>query len=186
MPSAVSHHINSAHHWSQRHVKSNKNHPNPSIGFMDRSPFWSQLLLSVNLSPPLFPLPLWNTHPRRPRCSVQPMQSQSKKSNDSYNTPTLFHHQNLNFNKSANAYSSWQDPGYPPRPAESDRSFSLSRDVSVSCPAVPTVSGEPTHWGAQPACISHTHWPEVIATRRILPHCVGQERGGTRGGWSEY
>lgn len=141
---------------------------------------------SVNLSPPLFPLPLWNTHPRRPRCSVQPMQSQSKKSNDSYNTPTLFHHQNLNFNKSANAYSSWQDPGYPPRPAESDRSFSLSRDVSVSCPAVPTVSGEPTHWGAQPACISHTHWPEVIATRRILPHCVGQERGGTRGGWSEY
>lgn len=97
MPSAVSHHINSAHHWSQRHVKSNKNHPNPSIGFMDRSPFWSQLLLSVNLSPPLFPLPLWNTHPRRPRCSVQPMQSQSKKSSDSYNTPMLFHHQNLNF-----------------------------------------------------------------------------------------
>lgn len=78
MPSAVSHHINSAHHWSQRHVKSNKNHPNPSIGFMDRSPFWSQLLLSVNLSPPLFPLPLWHTHPRRPRCSVQPMQKSVK------------------------------------------------------------------------------------------------------------
>lgn len=52
-----------------------------------------------------------------------------------------------------------------PRP---DGSSSLKRDVSPSCPAVQTVSG----------CISCRHWPEVIATRRILPHCVGQERGG--------
>ncbi len=73
-----------------------------------------------------------------------------------------------------------------PRPAVPDSSFSLNRDVSLSCPAVQTVSG----------CISYRHWPEVIATRRILPHCVGQERGGRarapppspkkREGWSEY
>lgn len=36
------------------------------------------------------------------------------------------------------------------------------------------------------SCISGSHWPEVIATRRILPHCVGQERGGGAGAWSEY
>lgn len=35
-----------AHRWSQRHVKSSKNHPNPGIGFMERSPSWSQLLWS--------------------------------------------------------------------------------------------------------------------------------------------
>lgn len=41
----------------------------------------------------------------------------------------------------------------------SDRSSSLKLDVSSGC-------------------MSHTHWAGVIATRRILPLCAGQERRG--------
>lgn len=51
------------------------------------------------------------------------------------------------------------------------------------CPVLPSKQSavNPSHWGAQSARISYWHWFEVIATQRILLHCVGQETGGRTG-----
>lgn len=37
----------------------------------------------------------------------------------------------------------------------------------------------PSRRCVQPAYISHQQWHEVIATKGILPHCAGQEKGGS-------
>lgn len=61
--------------------------------------------------------------------------------------------------------SSRQGPGCWPRPAVSDRSFSLSRDVSVSCLAVQTVGGE-VYSLRRPACL---HFIQTLAWSHSNP-----------------
>lgn len=52
-PPTLFHCAKSAHHRSQRHVKSNKNHPNPWVGLMDRSPSGASCFSHNFYSPPL-------------------------------------------------------------------------------------------------------------------------------------